>query len=46
VGEVASIILASIILTLLVDLPFQEAKKILWQKGKYCGRKVNTVAER
>jgi hypothetical protein len=35
VGEVTSIIVASIILTLLVDLPFQEAKKILWQKGKY-----------
>jgi hypothetical protein len=35
VGEVASIILASVILTLLVDLPFQEAKKVLWQKGKY-----------
>jgi hypothetical protein len=35
VGEVASIILASIILTLVIDLPFQEAKKIIWKEGEY-----------
>ncbi|KDR21234.1 Nose resistant to fluoxetine protein 6 [Zootermopsis nevadensis] len=32
VGEVASIILASILLTLVIDLPFQEVKKILWKE--------------
>jgi hypothetical protein len=35
VGEVAAIILVSTILTLLVDLPFQEIKKILWREGKH-----------
>jgi hypothetical protein len=35
VGEVGSIILASIILTLVVDLPFQEVKKVIWKEGKY-----------
>jgi hypothetical protein len=34
-GEVVSIILVSIMLTLLVDLPFQEVKKIIWKGGKY-----------
>jgi hypothetical protein len=35
VGEVASIIGASIILTLLVDLPIKEVKKTLWKQGNY-----------
>jgi hypothetical protein len=35
VGEVASIILASILLTVTIDLPFQEVKKIILKEGKY-----------
>ncbi|KAJ9593679.1 hypothetical protein L9F63_014774, partial [Diploptera punctata] len=34
VGEVLAIIFASVVLTLLIDLPFQELRKCLWNEGK------------
>ncbi|PSN54850.1 hypothetical protein C0J52_12406 [Blattella germanica] len=33
IGEILVILLASVILTLLIDIPFQEVKKIIWSPG-------------
>ena len=34
VSEIATILVASVVMTLLLDLPFQEIKKILLEDGK------------